>query len=192
MSVNQNNLQKLIEQIQTMQFGFVAINSYKNLLDEVSSRRINVGYSYEKIKAEDLATLRAGIEFIPSESGKYSRNDWDRAISELIEGFVSPNENRSQGQQNAYINLTENGVVRFCDTTKHIYITGLELEGSKKIVEGTKSKKVVNSAPKTIAKNVIRSEYLKTSRIRNFTVYRLGEIKLKGDTLELIEYNEGE
>jgi hypothetical protein len=188
--VNQDNLEKLVEQMQSMKFGFVAINSYKNLLDEVSSRRINVGYSYEKIKAEDLATLRAGVEYIPSESGRYSKADWDLAISELIESLVNPSKTRSEGQQNAYINLTENGLVKFSPNTKHIYVQGLELENSKKVVEGTKSTKPDTRKPKTIAKDTIKAEYLKTGRIRTFTVYRLGEIKLKGETLEIVDYNE--
>lgn len=190
MPVNQENLQKLIDHLNTMQIGFVAINSYTNLLGEVSSRRINIGYSYEKAKETDLATLRAGIEYIPSESGRYTKADWDIAVSELIQGLTNPSEARSQAQKNAYINLTPTGSVKFCESTKHIYVIGLELEGSKKIKEGTKSTKVVNSAAKTIAKNVIRAEYLKTGKIRTFTVYRLGEVKLKGDTLEIIEQGE--
>jgi hypothetical protein len=190
MPVNQENLQAMIEQIQTMQFGLVAINGYKNRLDEVSTRRINVGYSYEKAKAEDLEVLKAGVEFIPSESGRYSRADWDMAIAELKESLVNPSKTRSEAQSNAYISLTENGVVKFCESTKHIYIHGLQLEGSKKIVEGTKSTKPDTRKPKTVAKDTIKAEYLKTGRIRTFTVYRLGEIKLKGDTLELVDYNE--
>jgi hypothetical protein len=194
MPVNQNNLERLVAHFNEMQFGFVAINTYKNLLGEVSSRRINVGFNYEKAKIADLATLRAGIEFIPSESGQYTRADWDRAISELITGLDTPDENRSNGAKNAYIDLTEKqtGILLFNNNTKQIYIRGVEFEGSKKIVEGTKSKKVVNSASKTIAKNKIRKEYLKTGSIRLFTVFRLGEIKLKGETLEITDYNEGE
>ena len=190
MPINQNNLQVMVDQIQTMKFGFVAINGYKNRLNEVSSRRINVGYSYEKAKAEDLATLNAGIEFIPSQSGRYSRADWDLALAELKESLVNPSKTRSDAQTNAYISLTDNGVIKFCEATKHIYIHGLQLEGSKKIVEGTQSNKPDTRKPKTVAKDTIKAEYLKTGRIRNFTVYRLGEIKLKGDTLELVDYNE--
>lgn len=190
MPINQNNLQVMVDQIQTMKFGFVAINGYKNRLDEDSSRRINVGYSYEKAKAEDLATLNAGIEFIPSQSGRYSRADWDLALAELKESLVNPSKTRSEAQSNAYISLTDNGVIKFCEATKHIYIHGLQLEGSKKIVEGTQSNKPDTRKPKTVAKDTIKAEYLKTGRIRNFTVYRLGEIKLKGDTLELVDYNE--
>jgi hypothetical protein len=190
MPVNQENLQLMIDQIQTMRFGFVAINGYKNRLDEVSSRRINVGYSYGKAKTEDLEVLNAGIEYIPSESGKYSRGDWDLALAELKESLVNPSKTRSEAQTNAYINLTENGAVKFCEATKMIYVHGLQLEGSKKIVAGTKSTKEDTRKPKTVAKDTIKAEYLKTGRIRTFTVYRLGEIKLKGDTLELVDYNE--
>lgn len=189
MPVNQENLQLLVEHLNTMKCGFVAINSYTNQLGEVSSRRINVGYSYASLKEQDLEVLRSGVEYIPSE--KYTKADWDNAVRELIEGIVAPNQNRSNAQQNAYINLTDNGIVQYCPGTEHVYVHGLQLEGSKKIVEGTKSTKVVKSAPKTIAKNKIRDEYLKAGKIRKFTVYRLGEVKLKGDTLEIVDHGNG-
>jgi DNA-directed RNA polymerase subunit K/omega len=186
--INQENLQKLIEYLNTMQIGLVAINGYENKLGEVSSRRVNIGYSYENAKKDDIRTLNEGVEFIPSVDNKYTKGDWDVALAELKESLINPNQARSNAQKNAYIFLTSNGAVKFCDNTKEIYIAGLELDGSKKLVEGTKTDKVVKSAPKTIAKNVIRREYLKSGLIRTFTIHRLSEVALRGDRLEIKDY----
>ena len=68
--------------------------------------------------------------------------------------------------------------------TKELYVIGLELEGSKKItIEG--DYKEVKSSQKTIAKNVIKKNYLKTGRIRMFKVMEITEMKVRGETLEL-------
>ena len=58
-----------------------------------------------------------------------------------------------------------------------------EVNRSKKVLEeGTK---VVKSAPKTIAKNVIRREYLKQGLIRNFIVNEIGAVVTRGEEIEL-------
>lgn len=180
--MNQKNLQKLIDLLSKMNIGLIAINRYENVDGEKSKRRINIGFNWDKLKSDDLATLRAGVDYI--ESDKYTKADWDRAVAELIQSILEPSEARSKAQSDAYLTMTENGAVRYNFNTQKIYIMGLELDGSKKVLEeGTK--KVVNSAPKTIAKNVIKREYLKQGLIRNFIVAEIGEVKLQGDTIEL-------
>lgn len=180
--MNQENLQKLIDLMSKSRIGLIAVNNYENKDGEMSKRRINIGYSYEKLKKDDLETLNAGVEYIPSE--KYTKNDWLMAIAELKQSLIEPSKTRSEAQSNAYLTLTENGAVRYNYNTQDLYIMGLELDGSKKVVEeGTK--KVVKSAPKTIAKNVIKREYLKQGLIRNFVVKNIKEIKMRGEELEL-------
>jgi hypothetical protein len=180
--MNQENLQKLIDLMTSSKIGLIAINRYENLDGEKTKRRINIGFSWEKLKSDDLATLRAGVEFI--ESAKYTKADWDVAVAELIQSIVSPNEKRSEAQSNAYLTMTENGAVRYNYNTQKLYIMGLELDGSKQVLEEG-VKKVVKSAPKTIAKNVIKREYLKQGLIRNFIVAEIGEVKMRGEELEL-------
>lgn len=165
-----------------VRIGLIAVNNYENKDGEMSKRRINIGYSYEKLKKDDLATLDAGVEYIPS--AKYSKADWDIAIAELKKSLVEPSKARSEAQSNAYLSMTENGAVRYNYNTQELYIMGLELDGSKKVVEEGE-KKVVKSAPKTIAKNVIRREYLKSGLIRNFVVKQIREVKMRGEELEL-------
>lgn len=184
--MNQENLKRLIELMSEVKIGLIAVNNYINVDGEMSKRRINIGYSYAKMKKVDLKTLknmlRTGSGYIASD--KYTKADWDIAVLELIEGIVNPNPNRSKGQKDAYLILTENGAVKYNYNTQELYIEGVELDGSKKVVEeGTR--KVVKSAPKTIAKNKIRSEYLKSGLIRNFKVKEIREIKMRGEELEL-------
>jgi hypothetical protein len=180
--MNQANLQRLVDLLNETQCGLIAINRYENLDGEKSKRRINIGFNWETLKSDDLATLRAGVKYI--ESAKYTKADWDIAVAELIESIVNPNEKRSKGQSDAYLTMTNNGAVRYNYNTQSLYIMGLELDGSKKVLEEGE-KKVVKSAPKTIAKNVIKREYLKQGLIRNFIVAEIGEVKMRGEELEL-------
>jgi len=180
--MNQENLQKLIDLMSTSRIGLIAVNNYENKDGEMSKRRINIGYSYEKLKKDDLKVLTEGVEYIASE--KYTQTDWLNAVAELKQSIINPSKARSEAQSNAYLSLTENGAVKYNYNTQEIYIMGLELDGSKKVVEeGTK--KVVKSKPITIAKNVIRHEYLKAGLIRTFVVKQIREVKMRGEEIEL-------
>lgn len=180
--MNQENLQKLIDILNTMRIGLIAVNHYTNKDGEKSKRRINIGFSWEKLKKDDLETLTNGVAYI--ESDKYTKADWDIAITELKQSIVAPSEKRSQGQSDGYLTMTENGAVRYNYNTQKLYIMGLELDGSKTVVEEGE-KKAVKSAPKTIAKNVIKREYLKQGLIRNFIVHEIGAVVTRGEEIEL-------
>lgn len=180
--MNQAKLQILIDALNTMQFGLIAINNYTNVDGEKTKRRINIGFNWDKLKSDDLATLNSGLVFIPSD--KYTQADWNVAIAELKASILTPSKARSDAQSNAYLTMTDNGAIRYNYNTQELYIMGLELDGSKKVVEAGE-KKEVKSAPKTIAKNVIKREYLKQGLIRNFVVKQIGEVKLKGTEIEL-------
>jgi hypothetical protein len=191
--MNQENLKQVIDLMSTIKIGAIAINDYTNKQGEKTQRRINIGYSYRNALEDDVKTLNAGVLYIPSE--KYSKADWDMALAELkqssydsLEREKNPdaenNNNRSKGQKDAYLVLTpENGAVMYNYNTQEIYIKGVQF-GEKKIVE-VGEQKVVNSAPKTIAKNVIRREYLKQGLIRTFKVNNISQVKLRGTELEL-------
>lgn len=181
--MNQENLNNFIKIMSEVKIGLVAINGYTSSSNgEKSIRRINVGFSWDKLKKDDLKTLNEGVEFIPSD--KYSKADWDIAIAELKKSITEPSEARSKAQSDAYLTMTENGAIRYCYNTQKLYIMGLELDGSKKIVEeGEKS--TVKSAPKTIAKNVIKREYLKQGLIRNCIIHNITEVKTRGEELLL-------
>lgn len=180
--MNEAIIQRLIGLMQTSAIGFVAVNNYENKDGEISKRRINIGYSYENLKKKDAETLANGVEFIASD--KYTKADWDMAIAELTKSIAEPSKTRSDGQSNAYLSLTENGAVLYNYNTQELYIKGLELSGSKKVVEEG-IRKEVKSKPVTIAKNAIRSEYLKAGLIRTFIVKNIKEIKMRGEEIEL-------
>jgi len=183
--MNQEKVEQLINLIDNYNIGLVAINSYSDRDNRVTVRRINVGFKYENVKKDDLATLIAGVEFIPSE--KYTKADWDIAIIELKQSIIAPSKARSEGQTNAYVDITkkQTGVLEYNFETQELYIKGLNFNDSVKVIEeGTK--KEVKSSPKTIAKNVIRKAYLKSGEIRRFKVHSIGELKLKGETLEMM------
>ena len=182
--MNEENLNLLLNHLQTMQIGFVAINGYTNAKGEVSDRRINIGFSYENAKKHDLQVLTNGVAYIPSVDNKYSKADWDVAVLELKTSITAPNENRSEGQKNAYLTMTDNGAVKYNFETTDLYVSGLELKGSKEVTEAGEYKEVKSSA-KTLAKNAIKKAYLKSGLIRTFKVRNITVIKLKGDTLEL-------
>jgi hypothetical protein len=181
--MNKANIDKMVKILSEVQIGFIAINEYTNLHNEGSVRRINIGFSYEKLKKDDLKILIDGVIFIPSE--QYSQTDWNLAVTELKESIINPNENRSKAQTDAYLKMTENGALKYNYSTQKLYVMGLELKESKTITkEGDYP--TVNSAPKTIAKNVIKSKYLKAGKIRQFIVNEISEVVLRGETLELM------
>ena len=68
------------------------------------------------------------------------------------------------------------------NTTGEIYLT-VQTLSSTTIEEGT-PKKVVNSSPKTIAKNKIRKG-LKSSRIRTFIIGKINRAAFNGEVLEV-------
>ena len=189
--MNKENLNLLLNHLQTMQIGFVAINGYTNAKGEISDRRINIGFSYESAKKRDLQLLINGVAYIPSAENKYSKADWDIAILELKASLAKNNTdqehiNRSEGQKNAYLTMTENGAVQYNFETTELYVYGIQLKGSKEVIEAGDYKEVKSSA-KTLAKNAFKKTYLKTGLIRRFIATNINQVKLKGDTIELSE-----
>lgn len=176
----QNPAEELLKIFKAYIIGFVSVKSYTNIESEVSDRLVNVGYKYENLKKDDLETLQKGVEYIRNE--RYTRSEWNEALAELIESLINPNPNRSNGQKDAYITLTENGAVKWNIEKQRLYVAGLELSGSKKILEEGEYK-VDTRKPKTIAKDAIRKAYMKTAKIRTFIVDNIGQLKMQGDTL---------
>lgn len=178
------DLQKLVAVFKEHKgIGFIAF-PYINKQNELSKRLVNIGFSYENAVKKDLETLNEGIEYIPSE--KYTQGDWDVAVTELKKSCIKslyPNNTdaRSTGQIEAYIHLA-NGL-RWHIESKTLHIYGLSVRKTT-VEEG--GYKEVKSAPKTIAKNTIKSKYLRASKLRTFPVQNLaGNIKINGDTIEV-------
>ena len=176
---------QLIEAFKNAKAGFIAF-PYTNKQNETAKRTIYIGGSYESAKLKDMDTisnflLATDLGYVPNE--KYKREDWNNALNELLSSLKSPDANRSQGQQDAYISITENGTIKWNVETQELYIQGMSVH---KTITEEGEYKAVKSKPITIAKNVIRNTYLSTGKWRTFKVTNLdGNIKINGDTLEI-------
>lgn len=174
---------KLIEAFKNANAGFIAF-PYTNAQNETSKRTIYIGASYENTKKKDIDTIDnflklTDLGYVPTD--KYTRADWNEALNELSASLKNPDTKKSNAQQDAYISVTENGTIKWNLTTQELYIQGLSV---KKTITEEGEYKAVNSAPKTIAKNVIRNTYLSTGKWRTFKVKNLeGNIKISGDEI---------
>ncbi len=103
----------------------------------------------------------------------------ETARLELIESFINPSENRSNGQIDAYTHIFSG--VKVHNETGKLYIYGYR-ENKTDIQEATY--KTVNSKPLTIAKNELRNR-LRTGKSTQNSLKTGNELRLNGETLEL-------
>ncbi len=156
---------------------FFSIKNYTNKFGEVSNQTINVGASYEKMKQKDIETLR-NLD-ITKRTWKSAMVDIEIARAALIESFISPDKARSDGQKDAYTNIT-NGI-RVHNETGKLYLFGYRL---RKTVLVAGEYPTVNSRKETIAKNELR-KLLRTEKFVNFGLEVGNELTGSGNTLEL-------
>lgn len=156
---------------------FVSIKNYTNSNNEVSNNLINVGIDYEKAKQKDIEFL----ENIKLSDYAFKSNtvELELAKAELIAAFIKPNENRSNGQIDAYTTIFSG--VKVHNETGVLYVYGYR-ENKTVLIEGVYPK--VNSSAKTIAKNELR-KLLKTGKFTQFAIEVGNTIKGNGQTLEL-------
>lgn len=156
---------------------FVSIRNYTNSTNEVSNNLINVGINYETAKQKDI-TFLLDLKFKDHEF-KSDKETLETARQELIAAFVKPNENRSNGQKDAYTPIFAG--VKVHNETGVLYIYGYR-ENKTVLVKG--EYKTVKSAPLTIAKNELRA-LLKTGKFTQFALEVGNELRANGETLEL-------
>ena len=101
------------------------------------------------------------------------------ARKELIASFLKPDENRSEGQKNAYTQIVKG--VKVHNETGVLYIYGSK-ESKKVITEGNYPTR--NSKAITIAKNELR-KLLSTGKFTQFALEIGNEVRANGETLEL-------
>lgn len=160
---------------------FFGVNNYTNQQGEVSNFVINIGASYGNAKKKD-------IKYLENLDVNTLETDIDKTILEtarveLLKSLVTPNENRSNAQSDAYTKI--NDAVKIHNETNAIYIFGTRVKKTV-LVEGNYSKKASNPRVLTIAKDFIR-ENLKTSKYRQFKIEAQPEqIKLSGASETLI------
>jgi len=150
---------------------------------EVANHVVNANFSYGEAKKKDMAKLanatKADIEAIANEA-KVGIEVVEEAIAEM----QTTNEKKSQAQKDAYIPITN--AIKLCKESGLLHIYAMAVWKSEPIVEGVY--KVVNSRPKTIAKNVAKKYFnLRTAKYRNFIVHpdMITEVAINGDVIGL-------
>ena len=158
---------------------FVKINGYKNSQGEISNILINVGASYENQKNADLKTLQTAD--ITKMQFSVDMPTVLTAKTELENSLIKPNENRSNGQIEAYTNICKG--IKIHNETGVLYIFGMQV---KKDVICKGEYKTVKSQNKTIAKNELKKQLdLKLDKFRQYSFDNITNLKLNKDTIEL-------
>lgn len=158
---------------------FFSIKNYTNKNGETTNQLINVGINYEKSKAQDLIFLE-NLNLSKNDLDlKSNISDLEAAKAELIASFIKPNENRSNGQIDAYTTLFSG--VKVHNETGVLYIYGFR-QSKTVLVEGVYPK--VNSSAKTIAKKELQ-KHLKTGKFVNFAIEVGNTLKANGETIEI-------
>jgi len=166
------NLSKVLAKSPTG-VSLVSIKGYTNSFGEVSNNLVNVGASLTNAKAKDITTLQSlDVTTLGGDSILL-----EKARVELINSFINPNENRSQGQIDAYTIVTKG--IKVHNETGEIYIFGLR--NSKTVIEQGVYP-IVNSRALTIAKNQLKKD-LKSSKFTQYKLSSTSIIKLNGEEL---------
>jgi hypothetical protein len=160
---------------------FVSIKNYTNKSGEVANHLCNIGIKLESAKKKDIETLRnLNLNEAIKENGfKSPISLLEEARHALIESFINPDENRSNGQINAYTVIFDG--VKVHNQTGVLYMYAYR-EKKDVLVKG--EYKTVNSRPLTIAKDELRT-LLRTNKFVNFALEVGNTLKLNGETLEL-------
>jgi len=156
---------------------FFSIKNYTNSNGEISNQLINVGINYEKSKQADIVFLE-NIVFADHQF-KSNLADLTVAKAELIAAFIKPNENRSNGQIDAYTTIFSG--VKVHNETGVLYVYGYR-QNKTVLVDGVYP--TVKSSAKTIAKNELR-KLLKTGKFTQFAIEVGNTLKANGETIEL-------
>jgi hypothetical protein len=155
----------------------VSIRSYTNKSGEISNNRINIGASYEKAVEKDIEFLK-NLDVTTIEGRKSDVITLEKNRIALIEAFIKPNENRSNGQKEAYIHICKGLKVHI--ETGAIYIYGLRV-AKEVLVQG--EYKSVKSSSDTIAKNELR-KLLKSGKFTQYVINEIESVKANGEEME--------
>lgn len=137
---------------------------------------INIGIDYGKAKAEYTERLKVKENLQGVDFGSLAAISEDARVA-LLNASLKPSK-QSIAQSETYTQICAN--VRMHDETGRLYVNGYKI--SKTVLEEVEYAEV-NSAPLTIAKNIIRKA-LKAPKYRQFCFDKLVDIRMNGETLE--------
>lgn len=157
---------------------FIAINGYLNSSNEVSNNLLNIGASLANAKIKDIETLKNCD--ITKLTFSVDMPTVLIAQTELINSLIKPDQNRSDGQINAYTHICTG--LKVHNTTGTLYVFGFR-ENKTVITKG--EYKTVNKQKKTIAKDELKKQLnLRTDKFKMFTLSNISNMKLNKETLE--------
>jgi hypothetical protein len=166
---------KLIERLKEITgVSFVSV-TYINQQNEKHQTLFNVGIDYQRAKQKD-------IEFLKQLDVTTMKSYLDDELLKtakiaLLESFIKPSTNRSEGITNAYTHLG-NGL-KIHNETQTVYVYGMKVH--KRIIEeGIKQEDTRGELTK--AKDAIRS-LLKSTQYRQFKIESSLQYKISGDTI---------
>jgi hypothetical protein len=166
---------KLIERLKEITgVSFVSV-TYINQQNEKHQTLFNVGIDYQRAKQKD-------IEFLKQLDITTMKSHLDNELLEtakivLLESFIKPSTNRSEGIANAYTHLG-NGL-KIHNETQTVYVYGMKVH-KRVIEEGDKQEDTRSELTK--AKDAIRS-LLKSTQYRQFKIESSLQYKISGDTI---------
>lgn len=171
----------------------INLNHYESVTSgEIADHKINTGADVMKAKKGDLKRIQRASEsdlLAVSDKTGIALDIVKMALAEMLESAtknVSPvledRTKQSQGQTNNYVFLAPS--VKFDPETETLYIFGQAIKKSNIVKEGTY--KEVKSAPKTIAKNVLKKQLrLRTDKFRNFIVKNVKSVTMNGKQVDV-------
>ena len=154
-------------------------NDKKVIVPKIANYVINVGAKYNNAVAKDIQTLQ-NMDVTDAKFGfKSDVATLLAAKTELINSFIKPNENRSNGQINAYTVISAG--LKVHNETGLLYVYGYKL---RETVLQKGEYLPTKSSALTIAKNELRKR-LRTGKFTQFSLSVGNEIVTNGTTLEL-------
>ena len=162
---------------------FISV-TYTNANGETAVHNLIMGASIENIYKHDLKTLKTLIPTLDGIDKVACQELIDSLQNSLTKGIGNNDNYTLKGY---YTPITKNGEVKF--HTDDSGVTKLTLRGYSKgktvLTPGTYP--IVKSSPKTIAKNRIRKDYMKSSNIRSFNIDldKLSNVKVNGLNLSV-------
>lgn len=158
--------------------GFASL-VYTNKEGETSRHLVNLNATFANAKIKDIATLQALKDSDFDVYGE-TKELMIEAKNALLEAFIKPNENRSNGQIDAYTKI--NDAMKYHNVSGDLYLYALRVK-KEVLIEGA-PRKEVKSAPLTIAKRKVEKDFdLKSVKYGSFKIDSLAKATLNGDTL---------
>lgn len=172
---------------------FASLKGYrsdKSDQTESADHSVILGFSYANMKEADKEVLKSfDLSIVNVDTFNYNKIDTKgksleqfkaevkESLSSALEEMKTPSTKAPKESNDVWIN----DILVFNRNTKRLSIVGKGM--NKKVTEVGEYKKVA-SAPKTIAKELIRYN-LKSNGYRRFAIDNLNMVNLQGETLEI-------